>query len=513
MCSIFGVVAMRPVDPQDVILYASILGEDTQHRGDAWVGIAGTDGTQLWVEKRPGQVSSIFGDDRLMKKFSDRGVQMFLGQTRFPTQGGSVKINAQPYYFRLPGGTLCLGSNGDVFDYEYERNRQSGLGIKHITTNDAELLLSEIWLSGLQTGDGVRNSVAALMRQIPATFSTWLVTEDTLYLFRDPSGNRPLFYMQVGSFFVFASEDCALQGVLVQRAADGHKDGTVSINQVLPGELIRVRIHGACTQHQLVEPRPRLSYCTFERIYLARQDSNLFGADNFDQSVYYKVRVRHENGDTFFDPIDIDEIDDVGSFRYRLGKRLAEEHPAPEAEYVVDIPDSGTMAALGFADAAGLPFKKGLVRNPYVGRTFISPGRQTRALMAQRKYRPMLGLFRTPGTRIVLVDDSIVFGTTSAQVMRMLFSRGAVIDTRISCPEVMHGCHYGVDMSSKGPLIAAQKTIAERCELFRISTLGYLSMDGLRSVMGKTLADNSCFACWDGQYPITYETMNISKDS
>ena len=507
MCSIFGVIATKAVDPNDIILYSSILAADTQHRGDAWVGIAYSEGSVLRTEKRAGRVTAIFNDPRLMKKMSDRGVQMIAGQTRFPTQGDSIKINAQPYYFRLPSGTIALGSNGDTQDYSAEKLRQQALGIKHITTNDAEVLLSEIWLTACQEGRSYSDGIIQLMKNVPATFSAWMTTEAELYLFRDPSGNRPLFYMQVGSFFVFASEDCALQGVLTQRAADGHQDGTVDICQVLPGESILISIHGSVKPRQLVPARKKGAMCVFERVYLARPDSLLFGADNLTQSIYYKVRVRLENGNVFFDPLDTEDIVDIGSFRYELGKQLAIEHPAPEAEFVIPIPDSGNMAALGYASKSGLSMKIGLVRNLYVGRTFIASGRESRELLTALKYRPMLGLFRSGRpVRMVVVDDSIVFGTSSYRVDQMLHARGAVIDKRISCPPIKYPCFSGVDMSSKGELIAATKTIEEMEAFYKVASLRYLSIEGLRTVLG-AMSDHYCFACWNGDYPITASKM------
>lgn len=505
MCSIFGVVATKLVDPAELVTYANILAADTQHRGDSWIGIAYSDGTFLRTEKRPGWITSIFGDQVLVKKIIDRTPQMLFGQTRFPTCGDSTKINAQPYYLRLPQGMLTLASNGDLFDYEAERARQQSLGIKHITTNDAEVQLSEIWLSSHDGEMRYHHGIAQLMRTVPASFASWLATEDGVDIFRDTFGNRPLYYMVVGSYFIFASEDCALLGVLMQRAEEGHRDGVVDIYQVLPGEVVHVPLHGQYQRQQLVPARQRLAMCPFERIYLSRPDSNVFGCDNFTNPLYYKVMVRGEDGEVFFDPIGAEGIEDVASFRYRLGQQLALEHPAPEAQCVIDIPESGTDGAIGYASASGLTYRRGLVRNPYIARTFISPGRDTRVSMARIKYRPKRSLFRKMH-RVVVVDDSVVFGTSSARVDQLIRSTGALIDKRVTCPPIKFPCRYGVDMTSKGKLIASEMEVESMRQAFHLASLGFLSLEGLREVLG-SLAGDSCFACLNGEYPITPEIM------
>ena len=342
----------------------------------------------------------------------------------------------------------------------------------------------------------------SLMREVPASFSAWLATENSVYLFRDTFANRPLYYMRIGSYFVFASEDCALHAILAHRANQGHKDGTIEVNQVLPGEIIRINMHGEIEYLDGVEPSEKLAMCAFERVYFARPDGHVFGAPhNGTQRLFYKLLVQHGDEDRYIVKMLTDGIEEVGSFRFRLGKQLARECPVDDADCVISIPDSGNFAALGFAAESGVPYQIGLVRSPYVARTFISPGRDTRMQQAALKYRPMRGLFGKH-QRIVVVDDSLVYGTTFEQLARMFMAAGAQeVHARLSCPPITTACRYGIDMSSKGPLVAADMSVEQIQRQLGVTSLQYLSLEGMQKVLGKD-AENFCTACWTGQFPI-----------
>jgi amidophosphoribosyltransferase len=503
MCSIFGVIALKTTDPKEVIELGQIGANDLQHRGLEWVGVAFSGGNTLQVEKQSGLVASLFGNRNITGKMQEASPQMMMFQTRFSTQGTSTAINAQPHYMRQRWGMLALGSNGDIPDYDTQRARLEKARCRFISRNDSEALLHHIILNAKDNPDQLHEGILSLMREVPASFSAWLATENSVYLFRDPFANRPLYYMRIGSYFVFASEDCALHAILVHRADQGHKDGTIEINQVLPGEIIRITMHGEIEYLAGVEPQEKLAMCTFERVYFARPDGHVFGAPhNGTQRLFYKLLVRHSGDDRYMIEMLTEDIEEIGSFRFRLGKQLAREFPVEDADCVISIPDSGNFAAQGFAAESGIPYQIGLVRIATVARTFMVPGREARMRQAALKYRLMRGLF-AKHRRIVVVDDSLVYGTTFEQLARMFMAAGAEeVHARLSCPPVTAACPYGIDMSSKGPLVAADMPIKQIREQLGVTSLQYLSLEGMQKVLGAG-AENFCTGCWTGEFPIT----------
>ncbi len=498
MCTVLGIIALAEVPSEEILRYANGLSSDLQHRGQEWTGLAWSDGELLRVEKRPGLVASLFEDVSFMEGLAADRPRMVLGHTRFSTAGDSSSRNAQPHFLRFRRGTVALASNGDVFDYAAERARLRSLGSSFLSRNDGELLLHHILAA---SGDEPRSfpaGIADCMANVRASYSAWLATRDTVYVFRDPHANRPLFTMRVGEYFVFASEDRALHGLLLQRANDGYHDGTVSIEQVMPGEIVQVTLEGG-VQYLPSLPSANLAHCAFERIYFARPDSHVFGSE--DARTAYRVNVTRDGEGHNLEVLD-PEVEEVGAFRYRLGRALALEHPA-QADFVIGVPDSGTLASVGYARESGLDHRVVLIRNPYISRTFISPGKTNREDLARRKYRPMHSIFRKK-PRVVVVDDSSVYGTSARAVVAMLRTAGAKeVHFRASCPPIVRACRYGIDMDSKGALAAAPDGEIERVrQLLGVDTLGYLSLENLRSVIG-TDAGSYCLACWQREgWPI-----------
>lgn len=491
MCTVFGAIGLTAVKSEELAQFAQIGLSALQHRGHEWVGVAyvAANGI-LHVEKRPGEVSALFGDRAFVRDLVADEPRMLLAHTRFSTTGGSTSRNAQPHYVRDRRGTVALASNGDIFDYPAERGRLEALGCRPISTNDGELLLAHILTCCGDDRSRLLEGIADLMTTIRASYSAWLATESEAYLFRDPHANRPLFYLQLADYFLFASEDTALKAVLLQRAQLGYRDGSVVVNQVLPGEAVQVRLDGTVQFHQLAPPRAR-AHCAFERIYFARPDSRVFGS-RLDRTCYRLTVAR--NGDGFRLETEAGFPEEVGGFRFRLGKQLALEHPA-DADFVTPIPDSGTFAAIGYARQSGLDYRAAIVRNPYVARTFISPGRENRENLAKLKYSAMETIFHSK-PRVAVVDDSIVFGTTTREIVAMLRTAGAKeVHFRVSCPPIRRPCRYGIDMQSKGPLIAADHSVDEVRRAIGADSLGYLSEAGLRAVIGED-AGSYCYACW-----------------
>lgn len=499
MCTVFGIVALKPVNPTELVQHAALALSDLQHRGHEWVGTAHSDGNLLHFIKRAGQTSAIFDDQETVAAILQDAPQMLTAHTRYSTTGKSTSLNAQPHYVRTRRGAVALASNGDIYDYDAERTRLEAMGCKIRSRNDGELLLYDILRYAGDDISRVPEGIAEMMKHLRAAYSAWVVTEDTLYLFRDPSANRPLYYMTVGPYFVFASEDCALKGILIRRAEDGAQDETIHIMQVMPGEIVTVRLHQGIESFQAVSPRERLACCAFEKVYFGRPDSTVHGERELGSRLCYPVRLHVDNGSYVLE-VPEDPTEEIASFRYRLGKALAQEHPA-NADCVISVPDSGNLAGVGYSVESELPYRIGFVRNPYVTRTFITPGRTTRESHAAIKFRALHTLLRSH-SRVVMVDDSVVYSTSSRRLVKMLYAAGAKeVHVRVSCPPVISPCRYGIDMSSKGTLIAQDNTVEEIRQQLGATSLGYLSVEGFRHVLGSQ-ADQHCLACWTGEYRI-----------
>ncbi len=441
-CGVFGIFGDPEAAEKTYLgLYA------LQHRGQESAGIASTDGDEIKLKKGLGLVWSVFSDPDAMPRL--RGTSA-IGHNRYSTKGTSDVTNAQPISIESKAGRIALAHNGTITNAKELRDRLQQNGSIFQTTSDSEIILH------LMAGSREKNFLGMFidaLKHIVGSYCFLLLTPERLVAARDPMGFRPLSLGRSDGACVVASETCAFDII-----------GAEYIRSVEPGEILVIDA-GGVTSHKLPQA-PRLSQCIFEHIYFSRPDSLIFG----------------------------EKVDKV---RRRLGKQLAREAPC-EADIVISVPDSGNTAALGYAQASGLRYEIGLIRNHYVGRTFIAPHQDKRKLDVRVKLNPVSGVI--DGKRIVLVDDSIVRGTTMRQIVQLLRSRGALeVHVRISSPPIASPCYYGIDISSKAELIACNQSIADIAEFIRADSLAYLSVEALL----QTVEDGSryCTACFSGDYP------------
>jgi amidophosphoribosyltransferase len=402
-----------------------------------------------------GLVADIFTEDVLSKI---RGT-LAIGHTRYSTAGDSALLNAQPILVQSNKGSIAVAHNGNLTNAADVRSRLERQGSIFQTNSDTEVIVHLVALSREQT---LPEAIANALRQVEGAFSLVLMSPDRIIAARDPRGFRPLAMGRIPALegqkrdtIVFASETCAFDLI-----------GATYERDVKPGELIVVGPEGISSRfYAATEPQ---SSCIFEHVYFSRPDSMVFGRA-------------------------------VQTSREELGRQLAREAPV-EADLVVPVPDSGVTAAVGYAAESGLPFRFGLIRNHYVGRTFIEPSQSVRDFGVKLKLNPVRSLLE--GKRVVLIDDSIVRGTTSRKIVRMIRSAGAKeVHMRISCPPTISPCYYGVDTPSKNQLIAANKSIEEIREYIRADSLAYLSLEGLKKACGDGEKTSYCSACYTGMYP------------
>ncbi len=424
-----------------------------QHRGQESAGIATADGQHLANIKGMGLVSEIFTDDVLAKLPG----QMAIGHTRYSTTGDSALLNAQPIRVDSTKGLIAIAHNGNLVNLGNLRARLERDGAYFQTTSDSEIIVQLIAHSNAGT---LVDAIADSLSHIDGAFSIVMMTRDRIFAARDPHGFRPLSMGRIknpdgSETVVFASETCAFDLLHAKFERD-----------VLPGELVMVTEDGV-TSRQYANGVPQAS-CIFEHVYFARPDSRVFG------------RWVQESRD-------------------QMGRQLARESGVP-ADLVVPVPDSGVTAALGYADQSGIPFRFGLIRNHYVGRTFIEPEQRVRDFGVRLKLNPVRNLLE--GKRVVLIDDSIIRGTTSRKIVRMVRGAGAKeVHLRISCPPTISPCFYGVDTPNKRELIAANKSIDEICSFIEADSLAYLSLDGLLKACDGEEHNGYCTACYTGNYP------------
>jgi amidophosphoribosyltransferase len=423
-----------------------------QHRGQESAGIATADGHHLANIKGMGLVSEIFTDDVLSKLPGS----MAIGHTRYSTTGDSALLNAQPIRVDSTKGLIAIAHNGNLVNLGNVRARLEREGAYFQTTSDSEIIVQLIAHSAEAT---LVDAIADSLRQVDGAFSIVMMTRDRIFAARDPRGFRPLSIGVIKNpdapdTVVFASETCAFDLL-----------HATYIRDVEPGELVMVTEDGA-TGRKYSSGTPQSS-CIFEHVYFARPDSRVFG---------------HW----------------VQESRDQMGRQLARESGVP-ADVVVPVPDSGVTAALGYAEEAGIPFRMGLIRNHYVGRTFIEPEQRVRDFGVRLKLNPARNLL--DGKRVILIDDSIIRGTTSRKIVRMVRGAGAKeVHLRISCPPTISPCFYGIDTPSKRELIAANQSIAEICRFIEADSLAYLSLDGmLKCCHGDQTG--YCTACFTGNYP------------
>ncbi len=419
-----------------------------QHRGQESAGIATTQGQGINIHKGMGLVSEVF-DEAALK---DQEGTAALGHVRYSTTGSSVVVNAQPLVIRYRKGALALAHNGNLVNARQIRDKLEKEGSIFQTTLDTEVLAHLIARYG--QGD-LEEALSGSLKVLKGGYAFGILTEKVLIGIRDPHGIRPLSLGKLGNSWVLASETCAFDTVGAETARD-----------VNPGEMVVIDDNGV-RSIQAVKPGRRV-FCIFEYIYFARPDSNLDGLN-------------------------------VHAVRKEMGRQLAREAPA-DADLVTGVPDSSLSAASGFAEEAGIPYEIGLVKNRYVGRTFIQPDQKLRALGVRLKLNALEKVVR--GKRVVLVDDSIVRGTTSRHIVQLLREAGAQeVHVRISSPPYRYSCYYGIDTSASAELIAAQKGITDIERLVGADSLAYLSTEGLVRAIGRGKADY-CLACFNGDYAI-----------
>ena len=429
-----------------------------QHRGQESAGIVSSDGMSLRLHRSMGLVADIFGEEVLAKL---RGT-LAIGHTRYSTTGDSALLNAQPILVQSNKGSIAVAHNGNLVNAQEIRSRLEGQGSIFQTTSDTEVIVHLIALSREHT---LPEAMADALRRVEGAFSLVMVSTDRVFAARDPRGFRPLAMGRIPAqeamkqdTIVFASETCAFDLI-----------GATYEREVKPGELVIVGPEGITSR--FYSPTGPQSSCIFEHVYFSRPDSSVFGRS---------VQVSREN----------------------LGRQLAQEAPV-YADVVVPVPDSGVTAAVGYAAESGIPFRFGLIRNHYVGRTFIEPTQSVRDFGVKLKLNPVRSLLE--GKRVVLIDDSIVRGTTSKKIVRMVRNAGAKeVHMRISCPPTISPCFYGVDTPSKRQLIAANKSIEEIREYIGADSLAYLSLEGLKAACGEGEKTTYCTACYTGKYPTNW---------
>jgi len=424
-----------------------------QHRGQESAGIASADGQRLANIKGMGLVSEIFTDDVLQKLPGS----MAIGHTRYSTTGDSALLNAQPIRVESTKGLIAIAHNGNLVNLGNVRARLEREGAYFQTTSDSEIIVQLIAHSKAGT---LVDCIADSLGSVEGAFSIVMMTRDRIFAARDPRGFRPLSIGRIKNpegpdTIVFASETCAFDLLRAEYIRD-----------VLPGELVMVTEDGL-TSRQYSTGVPQTS-CIFEHVYFARPDSRIYG------------RWVQESRD-------------------EMGRQLARQSGVP-ADVVVPVPDSGVTAAIGYAEEAGLPFRMGLIRNHYVGRTFIEPEQRVRDFGVRLKLNPVHNLLA--GKRVILIDDSIIRGTTSRKIVRMVRGAGATeVHLRISCPPTISPCFYGVDTPSKRDLIAANKSVEEIRQFIEADSLAYLSLDGLLKSCETHDKSGYCTACYTGIYP------------
>ncbi len=431
-----------------------------QHRGQESAGICSSDGRQIHCHKSMGHVADIFVPEVLGRLPGNHAI----GHTRYSTAGDTALLNAQPFSVACNKGKIAVAHNGNITNAAELRRELEREGSIFQASSDTEVILHLVARSRERTLAG---ALREALLQLEGAFSLVFLAEDRILVARDPNGFRPLAFGQMelsgGHIcYVFASETCAFDLI-----------NAVYLGDVEPGEMIIAGAQGI--ERERYAPRREQSNCVFEHVYFARPDSIVFGR---------AVQESREN----------------------LGRLLAREHPV-EADVVVPVPDSGVAAAIGYAAEADIPFRQALIRNHYVGRTFIEPSQAIRDFGVKLKLNPVRHLLE--GKRVILVDDSIVRGTTSRKIVRMVRGAGAKeVHVRISCPPTISPCFYGVDTPCTAELIAANNSVEEIRKFLEADSLGYLSMGGLQEAVGDD-QHNYCYACYTGNYPT--ELVNIDE--
>jgi amidophosphoribosyltransferase len=445
-CGVFGVCGSG----EDVARIAFFGIFSLQHRGQESAGIAASDGEKIRMHRDMGLVTQVFQEERLRELHG----HMAIAHTRYSTTGASILRNVQPMLCDCDFGPIALAHNGDLINASEIRAELQGQGIEFETTNDSEVIIKLIAKSSTCS---IEDAVIEAMARIRGAYAVLVMTREKVIGIRDPHGIRPLCIGRLnGSHHVLASETCALNTI-----------GAQFIREVEPGEMIVITPEGI--QERQAVPQQGHALCIFEYVYFARPDSRMYG------------KTVHEA-------------------RRRMGHELAREHPCPGAHMVFPIPNTGTPAAIGFAEASRIPYGEGVIKNHYIHRTFIQPDQRMRDLGVRMKLSPLKEALS--GRRVVMIDDSIVRGTTIGQQIKMIREAGAVeVHVRVSSPPYRHPCFYGIDTANQNELIAAKLSVDDIKHYIGADSLGYLSLQGLIRAIG-VKKDKLCCACLDGKYPV-----------
>jgi amidophosphoribosyltransferase len=453
-CGLFGIYGHN-LDVANFTYYGLYA---LQHRGQESAGITVSDGKQFKSHKGMGLVPEVF-NEKLLEPMKGH---IAIGHVRYSTSGSSSMSNAQPLDFSYLKGLISLAHNGNLTNAREIRHRLAVNGSVFQTTSDSEVIVKLI----ARYGQGsIEEALMKTIIDIKGAYSLLIMTEDKLIGVRDPHGVRPLCIGKRGKAFILASETCALDTV-----------GAEFIREVEPGEIVIIDREGIKSVKTLAHPRQ--SFCVFEFVYLARPDSNFAGKN-------------------------------VTLVRREMGRELAKEYPM-DADIVIPVPDSGVAAALGYAEASGIPYMEGLMKNRYIGRTFIQPIQKMRETAVRLKLNPIQEILE--GKKVIMVDDSVVRGTTCKQIVQMLRKAGAKeVHLLVSSPPIHYPCYYGIDTSERNQLIAAKHPLDEIRDFIGADGLHYLSLEGMLKATGLP-EDNFCGACFTGNYPIDIP-QNLGKYS
>lgn len=440
-CGVFGIWGHQ--DASQITYYGL---HSLQHRGQEGTGMVVTDGKKLKGIKGEGLVTEIFTADA-MKELEGKAA---IGHVRYATAGGGGYENVQPLLFNSQSGSLALCHNGNLVNATALKHQLEGQGSIFQTSSDTEVLAHLIKRAGFSSlKDRVKNALS----MIKGAYAFLIMTETELMVALDPNGMRPLSLGKIGDAYAVASETCAFDVV-----------GAEYIRDILPGELLIIDDNGF--RSEMFAMASNIAMCTMEYVYFSRPDSNINGIN-------------------------------VHTARKNLGKQLAFEAPV-EGDVVTGVPDSSISVAIGYAEATGIPYEMGLIKNRYVGRTFIQPSQSLREQGVKMKLSPVRGVVE--GKRVIMVDDSIVRGTTSRRIVTMLKEAGATeVHVIISSPPIKNPCFYGIDTSTKEELIAGNHSVEEIREIIGADTLTFLSAEGMVKAIGRK--DGQCLACFTGQYP------------
>ncbi|MCC7460550.1 MAG: amidophosphoribosyltransferase [Proteobacteria bacterium] len=452
MCGIFGVTHHPEASNLTYLgLYA------LQHRGQESAGIVSADGEDLYKVRKRKQVSDSFDES----SFNFLKGEFAIGHVRYSTTGGNSYTNVQPFQASGKFGKLAVAHNGNLTNYFSLKKVLEDKGIIFQSTSDTEILLH---LVAQSSAESLVDKIEETVKKVDGAFSLLFLTKDSMFAVRDPHGFRPLILGKVDNSYVFSSESCAFDLI-----------GAEYIREVEPGELIEITADGKLNSRKYKAPAQ--ANCVFEHIYFARPDSLIFN------ETAYEVRKN-------------------------LGRELAKENKI-EADFVIPVPDSGNFAALGFSEQSGIPFEFGFIRNHYIGRTFIEPKQSIRGFGVKVKLNPVKSTMK--GKRVVVIDDSIVRGTTSKKIIKMLRDAGAKeVTLLISSPPFIKPCFYGIDTPSETELIAANHSMKEICDYIGADNLAYLTIEGMFRAIKKD-SGSFCKACFTGKYPTAVDVHHLAN--